>query len=74
MKVIRWSLGIRWAEVQAALASFLPESCIHLDASLDGLEVVEYADGTEKVRCTFVRRDGTTQVTPEPVGPVLSYV
>ena len=50
---------IRWAEAQAALASFLPAHCVHLDASLDGIELVEYADGTAKARCTFVARDGT---------------
>ena len=50
---------IRWAEAQAALASFLPDSCIHLDAALESAEVIEFADGAERVRCRFVRRDGT---------------
>ena len=58
---------IRWAEAQAALASFLPAHCVHLDASLDGIELVEYADGTAKARCTFVARDGT------PSDPVTAY-
>lgn len=55
---------IRWAEAQAALASFLPAHCVHLDASLDGIELVEYADGTAKARCTFVKRDGTPHSDP----------
>ena len=55
---------IRWAEAQAALASFLPAHCVHLDASLDGIELVEYADGTAKARCTFVARDGTRRSDP----------
>ena len=41
---------IRWAEAQAALASFLPPHCIHLDASLDGIELVEYENGATKAR------------------------
>ena len=57
---------IRWAALQSALASFLPASCIHLDASLDELEVLELANGAEKVRCTFKRRDGAA-VTDEPI-------
>jgi salicylate hydroxylase len=52
---------IRWAEAQAALASFLPPHCIHLDASLDGIELVEYENGATKARCTFVTRDGATK-------------
>jgi hypothetical protein len=50
-KIMRWqNIGdglkcIRWASVQAALASFLPPECIHLDTSLDTMEVLDLGDG-----------------------------
>jgi len=53
---------VRWAEAQAALASFLPAHVVHLDASVDAIDVIERADGSESVRVTFARRDGSAYV------------
>ena len=50
---------IRWASAQAALASFLPAECVHLDAALSDVAVVEFADGSRGVAVEFVRRDGS---------------
>ena len=58
---------IRWADAQAALASFLPPSVIHLDASIDAIDAVRFADGTEGVRCAFARRDGSDATDGVPV-------
>jgi len=38
----------------AALASFLPPECIHLDAALDTVEVLDMGGGREKVRVAFI--------------------
>ena len=64
-KIMRWQNNgdglncIRWASVQAALASFLPPECIHLDSALDTMEVLELGSGREAVRVAFKARDGT---------------
>ena len=58
---------VRWADAQAALASFLPPSVIHLDASIDAIDAVRFADGTEGVRCAFARRDGSDATDGVPV-------
>ena len=50
---------IRWASAQAALASFLPAECVHLDAALSDVAVVDFADGSRGVAVEFVRRDGS---------------
>ena len=50
---------IRWASAQAALASFLPAECVHLDATLSEFAVVDFADGSKGVAVSFARRDGT---------------
>ena len=41
-------------------------SCRHCvpGRALDGIELVEYADGTAKARCTVVKRDGTPHSDP----------
>ena len=46
-------------ERQAALASFLPAECVHLDAALSDVAVVDFADGSRGVAVEFVRRDGS---------------
>lgn len=58
---------IRWASAQAALASFLPEHVIHLDASVVGTKVVEFRDGTFGVAVNFEKRDGTSYLDDGPV-------
>ena len=61
-------LCIRWSNVQAVLASFVPPECIHLDSTLDTIELLEAADGRETVRVGFMKRDGT----PQGSGPVVA--
>ena len=58
---------IRWASVQGALASFLPEHVIHLDASIVGTKVVEFRDGTFGVAVEFEKRDGSPYADDGPV-------
>ena len=55
---------IRWAAVQAALASFLPPEAIVLDAAVASVSAVDRADGSRVVRCAFERRDGSAVPNP----------
>ena len=58
---------VRWASARAALASFLPSECVHLDAALDGIAATEFEDGSRGVLVSFRRRDGSEYSADGPV-------
>ena len=64
-------LCIRWASAQDALASFLPKECLHLDATLRDISIVDFADGSKGVAVAFAKRDGS-DVGED--GPILADV
>jgi 2-polyprenyl-6-methoxyphenol hydroxylase-like FAD-dependent oxidoreductase len=64
-------LCIRWASAQDALASFLPKECLHLDATLSDISIVDFADGSKGVAVAFEKRDGS-DVGED--GPILADV
>ena len=49
---------VRWASARDALASFLPKECLHLDATLRDIAIVDFADGSKGVAVAFAKRDG----------------